>query len=114
MAALAGVWNALVGGFGGMRDDGETLRFAPRVAPPMTAFSFGMRVRGHTLRVDVEQDAVTYRLTDGPGLEIRHYDEEVALEAGEAARLSIPPLPDPGPRPTQPRGRAPRRAHDAT
>lgn len=114
VAALAGVWNALVGGFGGMRDDGETLRFAPRVAPPMTAFSFGMRVRGHTLRVDVEQDAVTYRLTDGPALGIRHFDEDVTLTAGEAARLSTPPLPDPGPRPTQPRGRAPRRAHDAT
>lgn len=114
IAALAGVWNALVGGFGGMRDDGETLCFAPRVAPPMTAFSFGMRVRGHTLRVEVEQDSVTYRLADGPALGIRHFGEDVTLTAGEAARLSTPPLADPGPRPTQPRGRAPRRAHDAT
>ncbi|MEV7632648.1 glycosyl hydrolase family 65 protein [Microbacterium sp. NPDC089318] len=114
VAALAGVWNALVRGFGGMRDDGETLRFAPRVAAPMTAFSFGMRVRGHTLRVEVESDAVTYRLGSGPALSIRHFDEVVTLEAGAAQRLGTPPLPDPGPRPSQPRGRAPRRAHDAT
>ncbi|MBD8011893.1 glycoside hydrolase family 65 protein [Microbacterium sp. Re1] len=110
IAAHAGVWNALVCGFGGMRDDGEMLQFAPRVAPPMTAFSFGMLVRGHTLRVDVQRDGATYRLEDGPAIDIRHFGEDVTLEAGEPRRLSIPPLPDPGPRPSQPRGREPRRA----
>ncbi|MFJ4046026.1 glycoside hydrolase family 65 protein [Microbacterium sp. NPDC089987] len=110
VAAHAGVWNALVCGFGGMRDDGEMLRFAPRVAPPMTAFSFGMLVRGRTLRVEVQRDAVTYRLADGPALGIRHFDEEITLEAGQPRRLDIPALPDPGPRPSQPRGREPRRA----
>ncbi|QMU96629.1 glycoside hydrolase family 65 protein [Microbacterium esteraromaticum] len=114
VAALAGVWNALVRGFGGMRDDDERLRFAPRVAAPMRAFSFGMLVRGRALRVDVEHDGVTYRLMDGPPLGIRHFDEEITLEAGATQRLGIPPLPDPGPRPTQPRGRAPRRARTAT
>lgn len=110
VAAHAGVWNALVCGFGGMRDDGGILRFAPRSAAPMTAFSFGMLVRGHTLRIEVQHDAVTYRLEGGPALGIRHFDEEITLEAGVAHRLGIPALADPGPRPSQPRGREPRRA----
>jgi alpha,alpha-trehalose phosphorylase len=110
VAAHAGVWNALVCGFGGMRDDSGILRFAPRVAAPMTAFSFGMLVRGHTVRVEVQHDAVTYLLQGGPALGIRHFDEKITLEAGVAQRLGIPALADPGPRPSQPRGREPRRA----
>lgn len=66
------------------------------------------------LRVEVEPDAVTYRLAVGPQLSLRHFDEEVTLEAGSPLRLGIPPLPDPGPRPTQPRGRAPRRVSSQT
>jgi alpha,alpha-trehalose phosphorylase len=31
LAALAGTWLAAVAGFGGMRDYGETLSFAPRL-----------------------------------------------------------------------------------
>ena len=107
VAALAGVWSALVRGFGGMRDGADGLDFAPRLSPPMTGLSFGIRVGGHTLRVDVEPEAVTYRLASGSPLSLRHFGQTHEVRAGSPLRLSIPELEDPGPAPSQPNGRAP-------
>ena len=107
IAALAGVWTALTAGFGGMREGSAGLRFAPRLVAPMTRLAFGIRVAGRTLRVDVTSDATTYSIQSGPPLTIRHFDEVVEVEPGQSRRLLTPPLEDPGPAPTQPRGRSP-------
>ncbi|WP_214465685.1 glycoside hydrolase family 65 protein [Microbacterium flavescens] len=107
IAAVAGVWSALVCGFGGMREGAEGLSFAPRLSPPMTALSFGVRVTGRTLRVDVEPDAATYRLSEGPALSIRHFGETVVVDPGVACRRAIPAASDPGPAPSPPPGREP-------
>src|SRR6202020_3194208 len=42
LAALSGVWHLVVAGFGGMRDHGHTLRFAPRLPSRLTRLSFGL------------------------------------------------------------------------
>ena len=42
MASLSGVWHAIVGGFGGMRDYGETLSFAPRLPSRLSRLRFGV------------------------------------------------------------------------
>ena len=55
IASLAGAWIAAVAGFGGMRDHGGALSFAPRL--PARAHSPGVRprrFRGRRLRVEVE------------------------------------------------------------
>ena len=52
LAALAGAWQAVVAGFGGMRDYGETLSFAPWLPPRLTRISFGLLYRGRRLRVE--------------------------------------------------------------
>ncbi len=108
VAALAGVWTTLVSGFGGMRETAAGLRFAPRLAEPLTAMSFGVRLEGRILRVEVTPDATTYRIDAGPPLTIGHFDEVAVLVPGVPQTLATPELPDPGPAPSQPKGRAPR------
>lgn len=108
MASLAGIWTALTCGFGGMRDSDAGVRFAPRLPQQLTRLTFGIKLSGHTLRLDVRPDQTTYRLSDGPAVTVHHFGEPVELEAGHPLTLPTPPLPDPGPQPTQPKGRAPR------
>ncbi|QDE35031.1 glycoside hydrolase family 65 protein [Microbacterium foliorum] len=113
VAALAGVWTAITAGFGGMRDSDSGMRFRPRLPPEIDRLEFGVRIHGCILRVDVGQAEVTYRLASGDPLTITHYDEQVTLDAGHPVTSGIPPLQSRGPRPQQPRGRAPRPALEA-
>ncbi|MDQ7878456.1 glycosyl hydrolase family 65 protein [Microbacterium sp. QXD-8] len=107
VAALAGVWTAVVSGLGGMRDGCRGVEFAPRLEAPLTRLAFGIRVGGCVLRVDVGMDATTYTLVDGRTLRIRHFGDDVDLEPGSPVRLATPPRSDSGPRPRQPEGRSP-------
>ncbi|RLK52563.1 glycoside hydrolase family 65 protein [Microbacterium telephonicum] len=107
IAALAGVWTAVVSGFGGMREGADGFDFAPRLTPPLTALSYGLQVGGGHLRVEIATDAATYTLTGEAPMEVRHHGERVRLAPNRSRRLAIPPAPDPGPPPRQPRGRAP-------
>jgi alpha,alpha-trehalose phosphorylase len=107
VASLGGIWTALTAGFGGMRDSDDGLRFAPRLPSVLTRLAFGVKVEGRTLRLDVRPDATTYLLSDGPTLTLRHFDDDIELEAGAERTVETPPLPDPGPRPAQPPGREP-------
>jgi alpha,alpha-trehalose phosphorylase len=109
MASLAGLWSALTCGFGGMRDSDAGMRFAPRLPRHLTRLTFGIKLSGATLRLDIGPDATTYRLSgDGPPLTVHHFGDPVELLAGHPLTLPTPPMPDPGPRPTQPKHRAPR------
>ncbi|WP_194397569.1 glycoside hydrolase family 65 protein [Microbacterium atlanticum] len=109
IAALAGVWTAVVSGLGGMKDGPDGLEFAPRLGEPISGLGFGVRIGDAVLRVEVETDAATYALVQGEGpLRFRHFGEEVEVHAGAPLRLRTPALADPGPAPTQPKGRSPR------
>lgn len=108
IAALAGVWTAITAGFGGMRDSDAGLQFRPRLPPDITRLGFGVRLRGCTLRLDITPTETTYRLSSGPPITVRHFDEELVLEPGTPVTASTPPLAPPGPRPEQPKTREPR------
>ncbi|MDN3309410.1 glycosyl hydrolase family 65 protein [Microbacterium oryzae] len=108
MASLAGIWMAITAGLGGMRESERGLRFAPRLPEQLTRVSFGIRVQGHMLRLDIGREATTYRAVDSTPLVVRHFGEELLLQPGAAVTMPTPPLGDPGPRPEQPRGCAPR------
>ncbi len=110
LAALSGVWHAIVGGFGGMRDYGETLAFAPRLPSRLTRLRFGLLYRGRSLRVEVRADHATYELLDGDPLEIVHHGELVTVEPGGPLKCPVPPAPQ-RPAPHQPHGRDPAFAH---
>ena len=111
MASLAGSWIALVAGFGGLRDQGGELSFAPRLPEQLTHLAFGVIYKGRRLRVRVGADEATYSLASGDDtLRLRHHGEAFEVTADKPMTLPIPQLP-PMPRPSQPAGRAPQRRH---
>ena len=65
IASTGGTWQALVGGFGGMRDDGGVLRFDPRLPREWRALSFQVRTGGSAVRVNLTHDRATFTLRAG-------------------------------------------------
>ncbi|MFI9252140.1 glycoside hydrolase family 65 protein [Streptomyces sp. NPDC053069] len=106
IASLAGTWMALVAGFGGMRRDGESLRFAPRLPERLSRLAFNVEFRGRRLRVEIGADKVTYALLDGPPLSLRHHGEPLTVDTEEPAVRAVPPVVR-RPTPEQPLHRAP-------
>jgi len=111
LASLAGVWTALVAGYGGMRHTEDGLRFSPRLPPGLTRLAFGVLLNGRTLRVEVTHMHARYSITSGEPVRFTHHGEPVVVSAAESVSLRIPESAPVGARPTQPAGREPRRAH---
>jgi alpha,alpha-trehalose phosphorylase len=95
-------------GFGGFRDHGGTLRFAPRLPEPIGRLTFKLSFRGRCLVVDARREHATYALRAGEPLEIVHHGETVELGRDKPVTRPITPAPRRD-RPRQPRGREPRR-----
>ena len=109
IASLAGTWIALVNGFGGMRDNGGTLSFSPRLPDGLTSLAFSIVHRKVCLRVEVSAKAASYRLGQSAGsLEIQHYGEPLTLNGENPVVRPIPEFQQHD-EPPQPPGREPRR-----
>jgi alpha,alpha-trehalose phosphorylase len=110
LASLAGTWLAAVAGFGGMRDHGPTLSFAPRLPSRLTRLRFGLLYRGRRLRVEVNANEARYELLEGDELEILHHGESLTVGAGSSRAGAIPGAPE-RVAPQPPPGRTPPRRH---
>ncbi len=108
IACLAGACIAAVAGFGGLRDHGGRLGFAPRLPARLDRLAFRLRVGGRRLKVEATKTDATYTLDDGPPLDLGHYGQTLSLSTGTPVTLPIPPA-DNLPAPNQPHGRAPLR-----
>ena len=108
LASLAGSWLVAVAGFGGMRDHGDTLTFAPRLPRQLERLSFRLLYRGRKLRVDIRTGDARYELLSGKPLDLVHHGEAFTLTTGSPQVLTSPPAPVRADV-AQPRGRAPRR-----
>jgi alpha,alpha-trehalose phosphorylase len=108
IASLAGSWLALVAGFGGFRDHGGQLSFAPRLPPGVGRLGFRLRVARGCVRVEVDEYGASYSLLRGDELRVLHFGEEILLRSGETLRRDVPPPPEVEPV-RQPPGREPRR-----
>jgi alpha,alpha-trehalose phosphorylase len=106
LASLAGTWEAIVSGLGGMREHRGELRFAPRLPTDLDRLAFKVLWRGRHVRVEVDGEKATYSV-DGDPLELWHHGTRIQVTSGQPMTLPIPPSP-PRPRPAQPPGRAPR------
>ncbi|MCW2606232.1 MAG: glycosyl hydrolase [Frankiales bacterium] len=110
MASLAGAWSTLVEGFGGLREHGDTLGFAPQLPDGIDRLAFRLRRRGLRLHVEVDRAQVTCTLLDAPedaSLPLLLDGERVQVGAGApVTRPLVPRTPLLGP-PVQPPGRAP-------
>jgi alpha,alpha-trehalose phosphorylase len=113
LAALAGSWLAVVAGFGGMRDHGETLAFAPRLPARLTRLAFGLVYRGRRLRVELRPEEARYELLQGDALEIVHHGEALTVAPGAPQTRPLPPAPR-REQAAQPPGRSPHRYSQET
>jgi alpha,alpha-trehalose phosphorylase len=113
LAALAGAWLAAVAGFGGMRDHGETLSFAPRLPSRLTRLRFGLLYHGQPLRVDIRPHTAKYELLDGKPLEILHYGEPITVTVNCPETRPLPPTAQQV-APQSPPGRSPGLARGAS
>jgi alpha,alpha-trehalose phosphorylase len=109
IASVAGTWIAAVAGFGGMRDHGGRLAFAPRLPAALTRMRFRIMFRGRSLWVEVDQEHARYSLRSGEPLEIDHHGEPVTVEGERPVELAIPRLTSRPPQVQQPPGREPAR-----
>jgi alpha,alpha-trehalose phosphorylase len=105
IASLAGAWQALVGGFGGMRASKDGLAFNPQLPPGLAGLCFRMRYRGRIVRVDVRHGTASYSLVAGDSLDVTHYGQKVTVGKDETSvKIPQPPVL---PAPVQPPGRVP-------
>jgi len=85
IASTGGVWNALVFGFGGMRDYGGRLSFDPRLPESWEGLTFRVTWHECRLRVDLDQDRIVLTLEE-PGrvghvpVTVRGVDHVVGLD----------------------------------
>jgi alpha,alpha-trehalose phosphorylase len=112
IAALAGACIAAVAGFGGLRDHGGRLSFAPRLPPRLERLAFRLVCRGRRLRVEATKTSATYVLLEGEPLELEHHGKTITISTERPVTEAIPPAPSLPP-PSQPHGRAPARRRRA-
>jgi alpha,alpha-trehalose phosphorylase len=86
VASAAGVWMAIIFGFGGVRDFDGRLAIDPHLPDRWHSLAFSLRFQDRQLRVRLTQDAESYLLDEGEPLEVtirgrRHWlVPEVALD----------------------------------
>jgi alpha,alpha-trehalose phosphorylase len=88
IANAGGVWAAVVHGFGGAYDNGEALRFHPRLPEAWSAMSFRLHRHGSNIVVRVDHDGATVEVTTGNPVPIRVGDETILIEPGTSTRIN--------------------------
>jgi alpha,alpha-trehalose phosphorylase len=91
LAAMAGAPLVMVAGFGGMRDHGDTLAFAPRLPQEIARVSFGLVFRGRLIRITFAAGETRYELRDGEPIELIHHGERFELGRETRAFPNPPP-----------------------
>jgi alpha,alpha-trehalose phosphorylase len=106
LASLAGTWLVAVAGFGGLRDVGDVLAFAPRLPPSLSRVCFRVMNRGRRLRVDIGPERVCYELLAGEPLKLLHEGAPFTLAPGSPQDRACHATSD-SPAVQPPPGRAP-------
>lgn len=93
VASAGGVWNALVHGFGGLRQEEGALNFDPRLPADWPELSFPLTVRGSRIRVRVQRERIAFELEEGEDVEVAVRGHRVVV-GSDGANV---PLADQGP-----------------
>lgn len=86
-AAMGGIWQVAVLGFGGVRVCGDQLRIHPSLPEEWSNLSFRVVWRGSGLRIHVTHNEVQI-INEGETTTVVLYGEEVAIGAGETLKRS--------------------------
>ena len=94
VASVGGVWNALVGGFGGMRDYLSVVSFDPRLPKDWEFLSFPLTLRGTQLRVRIEKRSICLAIETAGAepLTILVHGSPVIVTADEPVVVRLPPV----------------------
>ena len=91
IASAAGVWSALVFGFGGVRDYDGQLSFTPALPRSWTQLAFSLWFRGRQIRAQLSHDEEQYLLDEGDPLKIIIRGEPHLLTPGTAVAIKSTP-----------------------
>ncbi len=94
VASTGGVWNALVYGFGGMRDHNGVLTFDPRLPTGWDGLAFHLTVRGSRIRVDLSPGQIEFSVVEGDSVSLSVRGHRVTVS--HESPVSVP-LSDQGP-----------------
>ena len=94
IASTGGVWNALVHGFGGLRDHGGRITFDPRLPKSWPSLEFVLTIRGSRMRVRLERRSINFDVEEGGPVELSVRGEPLTVFPGTPAAV---PLADQGP-----------------
>jgi alpha,alpha-trehalose phosphorylase len=95
VASTGGVWNALVYGFGGMRDYNGLITFDPRLPAAWQTLSFRITLRGSRVKVVLTRDAISFEVEDGDGASLSVRGQAVTVTPDAPVTV---PLDHQGPR----------------
>jgi len=87
IASAAGVWSALVFGFGGVRDFDGQLSFTPTLPRSWKQLAFSLRFRGRQIRAQLSHDEEQYLLDDGDPLTVILRGEPHLLTPGTVVAI---------------------------
>ncbi|MGZ8471794.1 MAG: beta-phosphoglucomutase family hydrolase, partial [Gemmatirosa sp.] len=94
IASAAGVWQALVYGFGGVRDEGGELSITPHLPAGWNSLAFSLRFGDRQLRVRLTHDEERYLLESGAPLPLTICGCEHVLEQDRPLCLRAEPTTD--------------------
>jgi len=88
VASAAGTWMAVVYGFGGYRWRSHEPEFSPVLPTRASRLRIPLLLRGSALRVDIQQQRVTYHLNSGEPVTAYHYGKEFTVSVGSPVSFS--------------------------
>lgn len=89
IASTGGVWNALVYGFGGLRDHQGRVCFDPRLPDEWTALTFPLRIRGSRLRVRLRAGEMSFDVEEGAAVEVSVRGTQVVVQPGSPVSVAL-------------------------
>lgn len=89
IASTGGVWNALIYGFGGMRDHGGNLTFDPRLPKDWQSLGFQLQVRGSKMKVNLTRASITFEVVEGGPVELSVRGKAVSVQPGEISSVVL-------------------------
>ncbi len=81
VASTGGVWNALVYGFGGMRDYKGKITFDPRLPDEWPELIFRITLQGSRIRVNLAADKMVFTVEEGAGASLTVRDHHFTVSA---------------------------------
>jgi alpha,alpha-trehalose phosphorylase len=91
VAAMGGVWAALVYGFGGMRDHNGAMSFDPRMNGAWEALRFCLTWRGRQVEVEIRHETARFSLRSGEPMPIEVRGVEYHLTTDEPLVVELTP-----------------------